>query len=196
MQALLGMRFDENDGTLLWVENPALLETLVETGSLSRRCVPGAAAEGHVLVGLDSDATDFLFEDESPAFEAFLRHAYLATAEHSRLILSDVRPLYDLLSQSLPEVLERVPAVTLNKALRGYHGYPLHYLQYPFSRNDAGVRALERGRPFSGMFGVCPYDGESGCYSTYAWIEEQVCLSMAVYHSDLSLWLFPFRVTG
>jgi hypothetical protein len=51
-----------------------------------------------------------------------------------------------------------------------------------------------RGFPFIGMFSVCPHDGEPGCYSTYAWIAERICLSMAVRDGDLTLWLLPFRI--
>jgi hypothetical protein len=196
MQALPGMKFEDCEGTLVSVENPALLETLVETSSLSRRCVPDAAAVGPVIVSLDSDDTAFVYGYDPLAFEAFLRQAYLATAEPQHLILSDARPLYDLLRETVPDVLARIPAVTLESFLRPAAGYPLGDLKMPFSRTDMGIRALKRGQPFSGMFSVCPYDGEPGCYSTYAWIEERICLSMAVRDGDLSLWLFPFRITG
>jgi hypothetical protein len=194
MQSLIGAKFDGYEGGLVSVENPALLETLVETGSLSRNCVPEAADAGHVVVSLDSDDTAFMFCFEPLGFETFLRHAYLTTAGPQQLILADDRSLYDLLSKMLPAVCDRVPGLTLDRFLRRGFDHPLGYLRMPFSHTDAGIRALERGRSFSGMFSVCPRDGHPACYSTYAWIEDQICMSMAVYDGRPALWLFPFRI--
>lgn len=134
MQSLIGAKFDGYEGGLVSVENPALLEMLVETGLLSRRCVPEAADVGHVVVSLDSDDTAFIFCYESLAFEKFLRHAYLTTAGPQQLILADERSLHDLLSEMLPAVLDRVPALTLDRFLRRGFGHPLGYLRMPFSR--------------------------------------------------------------
>lgn len=210
MHNLVHATFATEDDNLVYVENPAVMETLRDTGILSRHCVPSAAEEGSVLVTLYIEETDFVlasvgsyFEDGDVAFQAFLQHTYLTSASPGGLTLTDPRTLDRLLREMLPDAAGAIPTVARRDVVERYHRrfagsvprwQPPEFT--PRARKALGHPYDTTARtPVCGLFSVCPHDHEPECYSTYAWIEDDVCHIFAIYDGDLSVELFPFRLT-
>lgn len=194
VESLIRARFGVREGGFVFIEDTGVFHTLVATGILPEGLTIEALHDGSVVVGLDTDETDFVDYDASPQLEAFLRNAYLMALKPDGLALTDPRPLYDLLREALPVVRDSVPTINHQKLWKRYRP---GFLGFGGARSrllPLAQQALEKGISFCGMFSVCNRDGEPACYSTYAWMEEGVCLFMATYDGYLSFELFPFRV--
>ena len=194
MEALIHTRWGVKGGLIL-TEDVEAFEALIDGGTPPEAVDFEASERGFVVVGLKSDDTYFVGYD-APSLDVFFRNAHLMILEQDRLIRVDPRPLYDLLRERLPAVRDQVPPIPYKKWLKRYQPGFLGFRSAKSELLDSAERALEQGADFCGMLSVCERDHLPECYSTYAWLEDGVCLVMVTYDCDMVFELFPFRITG